>query len=108
MKLQDINLIKTIFYPNSKISIMKNYLTFMIVSLFMVSCYQDDDVQFHNDANVGGQDGHFYEERTTSNDSIQYQYQTPDLGADSSDDPPPKQVGGNGAKPAPNNGKNLK
>lgn len=39
---------------------MKNYLAFIILSLFAVSCHQDDDAEFLQEATLKGQnDAHF-------------------------------------------------
>lgn len=79
---------------------MKKYLTFMIISLFAVSCHQDDDAEFLQEAKLKGQNESHFENREISEHTFNY-YSSPDVEVNNGDDPPPKQIGGNGARPAP-------
>lgn len=84
---------------------MKNYLAFIILSLFAVSCHQDDDAEFLQEATLKGQnDAHFENREAVENT---FNYSEPDMDVQNGDDPPPKQIGGNGAKPAPTNDNSI-
>lgn len=82
---------------------MKNYLALIVLSLFVVSCNQDDDMEFQNEAVIVE---NYLNERPVADSPVNYQ--DPDVETDNGDDPPPKQVGGNGARPAPGNGVKIK
>jgi hypothetical protein len=82
---------------------MKNYLALIVLSLFVVSCNQDDDMEVQNQSVIVED---YQNERPVANDP-QF-YQDPDMDVENGDDPPPKQVGGNGAKPAPTQGEFIR
>jgi hypothetical protein len=84
---------------------MKNFLALIIVSFFAVSCYQDDDMEFQNEATFADRQS---EDEFQSLSSAVSLYEEPTMGEDNGDDPPPKQIGGNGARPAPGDGTKSK